>query len=57
MFYTLIEMFVYNLMLPFHKIWDITKKTDCDKAIQHFAAVCYNFLVDPDGLEPPTRRL
>jgi len=24
MFYTLIEMFVYNLMLPFHKIWDIT---------------------------------
>ena len=26
MFYTLIEMFVYNLMLPFHKIWDITKK-------------------------------
>ena len=26
MFYTLIEMFVYNLMLPFHKIWDITEK-------------------------------
>jgi len=24
MFYTLIEMFVYNLMFPFHKIWDIT---------------------------------
>ena len=24
MFYTLIEMFVYKLMLPFHKIWDIT---------------------------------
>jgi len=24
MFYTLIKMFVYNLMLPIHKIWDIT---------------------------------
>ena len=36
MFYTLIEMFVYNLMLPFHKIWDITNFSEA----HFFAYLC-----------------
>ena len=43
MFYTLIEMFVYNLMLPFHKIWDITKFSNSVKlAIKSYRYKIYH---------------
>jgi len=41
MFYTQIEMFVYNLMLPFHKIWDITVKKDRESLPRSFFVLCF----------------
>jgi len=48
MFYTLIEMLVYNLMLPFYKIWDITKQVKkdyllkkCGKFLEYLAECGY----------------